>query len=162
MAKMFGILTLLTLAVGLVAGVAGAADVKTGLVGYWPMDGNANDLSGNGHDGVLMENPDFVAGKRGQAVQLVGPVGGDAQRAAGHGIRVEGAQILDAAADEIRVGYTDVDRAVGTREMPRELTRIFQRFPCKLQQQALLRIHLGSFTGRNAEELCVESIDAVD
>ena len=79
MAKMFRTLTLLALAVGLVVGVAGAADVKTGLVGYWPMDGNANDLSGNGHDGVLMENPDFVAGQRGQAVQLVGPVGGDAQ-----------------------------------------------------------------------------------
>ncbi len=79
MAKMFGILTLLTLSVSLVAGVAGAADVKTGLVGYWPLDGNADDRSGNGHDGVLMENPGFVAGQRGQAVQLTGPAGGDAQ-----------------------------------------------------------------------------------
>ncbi len=79
MAKMFGILTLLTLAASLVAGVASAADVKTGLVGYWPLDGNADDLSDNGHHGVLMENPEFVAGKRGQAVQLAGPVGGDAQ-----------------------------------------------------------------------------------
>ena len=79
MAKMFRVLTLVALAVGLLAGVAGAADVKTGLVGYWPMDGNAGDLSGNGYDGELMENPEFVAGKRGQAVQLAGPVGGDAQ-----------------------------------------------------------------------------------
>jgi len=79
MGKMFGMLTLFALAIGILTG-ARAADVSTDLVGYWPMNGNANDLSGNGYNGVPMENPDFVAGKRGQAIQLNGPVGGgDAQ-----------------------------------------------------------------------------------
>src|SRR5450755_2833851 len=28
-------------------------DITTGLVGYWPFDGNANDVSGNGNNGIV-------------------------------------------------------------------------------------------------------------
>ena len=30
-----------------------AAGISDGLVGYWPLDGNGKDESGNGHDAVL-------------------------------------------------------------------------------------------------------------
>lgn len=73
MIKVFGGLTLLVLTVGLLTGVASAADVNSDLVGYWPLDGNADDASGNGNDGELMEGPDFVNGHTGQAIQLNGP-----------------------------------------------------------------------------------------
>jgi len=32
---------------------AGRADTATGLVGYWPLDGDAKDASGNGLDGTI-------------------------------------------------------------------------------------------------------------
>ena len=35
------------------AGTA-AGDITTGLVGYWPLDGNASDASGNGLDGEIV------------------------------------------------------------------------------------------------------------
>ena len=31
-----------------------------GLIGWWPFNGNANDESGNGHDGTLINNPTLV------------------------------------------------------------------------------------------------------
>lgn len=30
-----------------------AAGISDGLVGYWPLDGNGKDESGNGHDAEL-------------------------------------------------------------------------------------------------------------
>jgi hypothetical protein len=35
------------------------ADLTDGLVGYWPLDGDANDAAGN-HDGVLMGGASFI------------------------------------------------------------------------------------------------------
>jgi hypothetical protein len=35
------------------------------LLGYWPLDANANDFSGNGNNGTLMGSPSFVTGKVG-------------------------------------------------------------------------------------------------
>jgi hypothetical protein len=32
------------------------ADLTVGLVGYWPLDGNAEDLSGNGNNGTIVGN----------------------------------------------------------------------------------------------------------
>ena len=34
------------------AGIGGAPISNVGLVGWWPLDGNANDYSGNGNNGV--------------------------------------------------------------------------------------------------------------
>ncbi|NQV32735.1 MAG: hypothetical protein HQ515_08580, partial [Phycisphaeraceae bacterium] len=41
-------LALFGLMVGLFLAPAGMAD----LIGYWPLDGNASDLSGNAYDGA--------------------------------------------------------------------------------------------------------------
>ncbi|MDE1975232.1 MAG: peptidoglycan-binding protein [Patescibacteria group bacterium] len=44
-----------------------------GLVGYWPLDGNANDASGNGNNGTLVGSPTFTTGVVGSgAVSLDG------------------------------------------------------------------------------------------
>ncbi len=79
MAKLLGRFTLLILVVGLIAGIANAADVKTGLVGYWPLDGDATDHSGEGNDGEVIGDPAWVPGHSGQAIKLAGPVGGETQ-----------------------------------------------------------------------------------
>ena len=44
------------------------------LVGYWSFDkaDEANDLSGNGHDGVIRGNPKVIAGKIGEALEFNG------------------------------------------------------------------------------------------
>ncbi|UCE46773.1 MAG: LamG domain-containing protein, partial [Phycisphaerales bacterium] len=49
------------------AGNAGAA-----LVGHWRLDGDASDSSGNGNDGVLFGDPQWVAGKIGGALEFDG------------------------------------------------------------------------------------------
>src|SRR5262245_33375491 len=47
----------------------------SGLVGWWRGDGNANDSSGNGHNGTLVNGMGFAAGLFNQAFQ-----GGENQR----------------------------------------------------------------------------------
>ena len=44
------------------------------LVGYWSFDkaDEANDLSGNGNDGIIHGNPQVVAGKFGEALEFNG------------------------------------------------------------------------------------------
>jgi hypothetical protein len=47
--------------------------VPNGLVGYWPMDGNSTDMSGNGNSGSLIgmsTSTSPVAGKSGQALNF--------------------------------------------------------------------------------------------
>ncbi|MDD5095009.1 MAG: cohesin domain-containing protein [Dehalococcoidia bacterium] len=44
---------------------------STGLIGYYPLDGNANDYSGNGNHATL-HGGTFIAGAKGQAVSLDG------------------------------------------------------------------------------------------
>ena len=39
-----------------------------GLVGYWPFNGNANDESGNGHDGII-NGPSLAIDENGIADQ---------------------------------------------------------------------------------------------
>ncbi len=44
-----------------------------GLVGYWQFNGNANDSSGNGHNGTLVSSPTFpIDPQRGQVLSLDG------------------------------------------------------------------------------------------
>ena len=50
---LFGRAMAMILAFGLTAGIANAADLTAGLVAFWPMNGNAVDVTGNGHDGTL-------------------------------------------------------------------------------------------------------------
>ena len=42
------------------------------LVGYYMLDGNANDNSGNGYNGTEMNGPSYLPGVEGQAVQFNG------------------------------------------------------------------------------------------
>ena len=41
-------------------GVAFAADLTEGLVGYWPLDGNGKDESGNGKDARIRKGREMV------------------------------------------------------------------------------------------------------
>ena len=49
------------LAVALVSGQV-CSGVDPDLAGWWKLDGNALDSSGNGHDGVVYSEPQWVAG----------------------------------------------------------------------------------------------------
>ncbi|MCX6258490.1 MAG: T9SS type A sorting domain-containing protein [Bacteroidia bacterium] len=40
------------------------------LVAWWPFEGNADDISGNGHNGTLNGNTSWVTGKVGQALEF--------------------------------------------------------------------------------------------
>lgn len=42
----------------------------TDLVGYYPLNSNANDLSGKGHNGLLVNSPTFVSGKVSNAINF--------------------------------------------------------------------------------------------
>ena len=52
---------------------AGAdAHLSSSLIAYYPLDGDATDASGNGHDGTIIGNPQSVPGKFGQALEFDG------------------------------------------------------------------------------------------
>lgn len=52
---------------------AGAdARLSSALIAYYPLDGDATDASGNGHDGTIMGAPQSVPGKFGQALEFDG------------------------------------------------------------------------------------------
>jgi hypothetical protein len=48
-----------------------------GLIAYYPFEGNANDASGNGNDGILKGNFQFVSGVKNQSVRLISETGSD-------------------------------------------------------------------------------------
>lgn len=51
----------------------GSKDIKGGLIGHWPLDGDFKDVSGNGYHGTVSEDPlKFVEGKHGKAVDFQG------------------------------------------------------------------------------------------
>jgi len=52
MRTFFGQMVLAILVLGLTTGIA-TADLNVGLVAFWPMNGNAADATGNGHDGTV-------------------------------------------------------------------------------------------------------------
>ena len=46
-----------------------------GLAAYWPLDGDAEDATGNGNDGVIAGATEWVEGVQGQALQFDGSSG---------------------------------------------------------------------------------------
>ncbi|MHC4584231.1 MAG: LamG-like jellyroll fold domain-containing protein [Planctomycetota bacterium] len=62
----------LVLLLGLAADRANA-DITTDLVGYWKLDDNANDSSGNNYHGEEFGNPFYVPGMIDQAMDFDGP-----------------------------------------------------------------------------------------
>jgi len=49
-----------------------STELSQGLAGYWKLDGDANDSSGNDNHGTLINTPVFVTGQIGQAVSFPG------------------------------------------------------------------------------------------
>jgi len=64
-------LFLLILLLGLATSAANG-DIASDLLGYWTLDGNGNDSSGNGYDGELFGDPSFVPGQMGEAMECLG------------------------------------------------------------------------------------------
>ena len=48
------------------------ADLSTGLVAYYPFDGNTDDATASGNNGVGYNQPIYVPGKIGQAIRFNG------------------------------------------------------------------------------------------
>jgi len=87
MERIFGRLTVLVLAFCLTLGIANAADVTLGLVGHWPLDGNAKDTIG-GKDGKLQGGAKWTKnGYIKDAVELDGSFEGT------HFVGMSGAQL---------------------------------------------------------------------
>ena len=73
MKKLFRGLVVLVLS-GLIGGMANAADLTSGLVGYWPLDGDFTDMAG-GTDGDLVDGADWVAGYMNLGIEFDGSTG---------------------------------------------------------------------------------------
>ncbi len=58
MSERHGWVTILLMVILVTAGVQ--ADIKTGLVGHWPFDGDLRDISGSGNDGTLSGGATFA------------------------------------------------------------------------------------------------------
>jgi hypothetical protein len=71
---MSGRATVLVAVAALVLSAASGVAQDEGLVAYWDFDedggGTANDRTGNGHDGELVGDPEWVAGKFGSALRF--------------------------------------------------------------------------------------------
>lgn len=59
MERLFGVFVVFVLLAGLTAGMANAADLSSGLVGYWPLDGNGEDIVGDS-EGTLEGDADWI------------------------------------------------------------------------------------------------------
>ena len=142
-------------------------------------EGGHEDVDAAGERACRFASPDAEAGlvqghERGGAggvhrhartveVEDVGDaVGGDAQCAAGHRVGVAGAGVVDPAVGVVGAGDPDVDGAVASREAFGDLGTVLQRLPGELEQEPLLRVHLGRLPGRYAEESGIEAIDVVE
>ncbi len=68
--KVVGLVSLVFVLLGVLTSVAAAADSVP--VGWWKLDGNAEDSSGNNNHGTLAGNPAWVAGKYAGALDLDG------------------------------------------------------------------------------------------
>ena len=62
------------LAMGFVASVS-YATLEDGLMGYWRLDGNGKDSSGNGNNGTIVGDPTTVTGMVGKALDFDGDDG---------------------------------------------------------------------------------------
>ncbi len=75
MERLLALFVSFVLLAGLTAGMSSAADLTSGLVGYWPLDGNGEDMAGSS-EGTLEGDADWIAdGRIGGAVMLDGITG---------------------------------------------------------------------------------------
>jgi hypothetical protein len=74
MERLFGFFVVFVLLAGLTASVANAADLTSGLVGYWPLDGDFTDLAGD-TEGDLVDGADWAAGRVNLGIEFDGSTG---------------------------------------------------------------------------------------
>jgi hypothetical protein len=72
MCKKASCVVILSLALSCMLIASAGADITTGLVGYWPLNGNAQDTGGTGLHGTEVGNPTYVDGAIEQALGLDG------------------------------------------------------------------------------------------
>ena len=65
MCKRVSHVLILTMALSGTLVVSAGADIATGLAGHWPLDGDAQDASGNGHHGTIVGAVTTVADRNG-------------------------------------------------------------------------------------------------
>ena len=78
----------------------------------------------------------------------------------GHRMRGHRRQIVQSPGTVIEAGNAHINGAIAPGEGRRNLSAVLHRLPGKLEQQALLRIHPGRLSRRNAEKGCIELVDA--
>ena len=66
---------IVVLAVSLALSFSVANLAEAGLVAYWPLDGNTDDVTGNGNDGILNGETQWVEGVIGEALEFDGATG---------------------------------------------------------------------------------------
>jgi hypothetical protein len=59
----------------LMIGIPAQGSLMSSMTGYWPLDGDSDDHSGNGRHGVIMGGAAFVQGRYGQALAFDGTDG---------------------------------------------------------------------------------------
>jgi len=67
-----GIIVVLVLFCCAQASFAAPSSLSTGLIAWWPFNGNGADATGHGYDLNLVGNPTFAPGRFGQAISLNG------------------------------------------------------------------------------------------
>ena len=132
------------------------------------------------HGGIAASSPDMFAGRvnsgqrgrtgrvhgdaRAAQIQAIGnSIRGDRVSASRGGMRRDPVMIERRALHSLIVvmGNADEDADVAALFEIEDQPGIFDRLPCGLEQQPVLRIHIRRFPRRNAEELRIELIDLV-
>jgi hypothetical protein len=92
--------------------------LTNGLVAYYPLDGNANDASGNGNNGAVLNGATFVSdrfGGAGSALSCNGANSGAVQVPDSAAIRFGPAASITVALWVYRIGTTDTMHIIGKR-----------------------------------------------
>ena len=97
-----------------------------------------------------------------EIVKVGESVGGDAQRAPGTGVGIDVVRVAELEMSVVIRGNADECAGAAAGKLLRHLPGVFQRLPCHLQQQALLRIHSHRLARRDAEKLGVELVDLIE
>ena len=106
-----------------------------------------------GTGGIDSKARPFEVEKIGNAVRY------DRQGVAGHELGVDRGKIRQEPPGMIRAGGADIDAGAPFRQIGGLQSGMLDRLPHRLQQDALLRVHLRRFARRNAEKARVEIPD---
>ena len=115
----FAILVALAIVQVLHAQTTNCVPAPSGLVSWWPAEGDASDLNG-GHNGTLNGGVSFIQGMSGMSFQLDGsgyiqiPASTDLDVGNGPGFTIEGWIAPDSVADQMPiVEWSDPTQALG-------------------------------------------------